>query len=398
MRARAPAGSGLGLAIARRLVEIDGGTIELATRRPAASRPSCACRQPDGRAGPAPVPVLYSVPVPRALTETRLPGRLRRRGPAGALAAAAQRPAARGARGRRRDAAARRPRGAGRLAKLGLRTVGDLLCAPSAPLRAADRRAGDPGSLRRGGGRDRGRRARHDLAPQPRQAAHPHGPGRRRHGRDQGDVVQPAVARGAARPRHPRPPAREAEPLRLPGGELRPRRGDRDRRLRARLPGQRGARPEAAARARRCGARARARRGRSAARTACDRRAAAAPRRRARRAAPAALARGGRGGPPPARLRRAARPPARARPPRRRAGAARGGGAAAAGRAPAALPRGAPVHPHGRAGARDRRDRRRPRADDADAAAAPGRRRLGQDGRRARTRSCAPSRPTGRGR
>ena len=50
---------------------------------------------------------------------------------------------------------------------------------------------------------------------------------------------------------HARAPARKAEPLRLPGRELRPRRGHRDRRLRARLPRERGAGPEAAARARR---------------------------------------------------------------------------------------------------------------------------------------------------
>ena len=54
------------------------------------------------------------------------------------------------------------------------------------------------------------------------------------------------------------------------------------------------------------------------------------------------------------------------------------------GRAAPALPRRAPVHAHRRAGPCDRRDRRRSRPHDPDAASAPGRRRLGQDGRGAR--------------
>ena len=170
----------------------------------------------------------------------------------------------------------------------------------------------------------------HLLAARPRPAEDPHAPGspttparsRRRGSTSPG-------SRRSSTPGTQRPPARQAEPLRLPGRELRPRRGDRDGRLRARLPRQRGARPEAAARARR-----RRRSSTSAPRaTRCRRalavvRAAAAPGRRARRAAPAALAGGGRGGPAAARLRRAPRPPARARPPDGRARAARRRGAA----------------------------------------------------------------------
>ena len=181
--------------------------------------------------------------------------------------------------------------------------------------------------------------------------------------------------------------------------ELRPRRGDRDRRLRAGVPRQRGARPEATARSRRRCTRARPRGRRCVARAARARRAAAASRGRARRAAPArARSRRPRSGRRRlafdellvlqlALARRAAereRLVAEALPP--------------AGRASAALSRGAPVHAHRRPGAGDRRDRRRPREDDADAAAAPGRRRLRQDGRCALRRCCGPSRRAGRAR
>ena len=234
---------------------------------------------------------------------------------------------------------------------------------------------------------------RHELAARPRQAQDPHGPRRRRHGRDQGDLVQPALARGAADARDARAAAREAEPLRLPGGELRPRRGDRDGRLRTRLPGQRGARPEAAARARRRGARARAGRGRCAARrrsrppSGCR----CAPTRSSRCTGPARPRRrrwAGAGSPSTSSSSSSSRSPA-VRPSgscssRRRC--------RRPGELLAALSRRAPVHAHRRAGARDRRDRPRSRPHDADAAAAPGRRRLGQDGRRARD---APARRRG---
>ena len=271
-----------------------------------------------------------------------------------------------------------------RLAKLGLRTRRRPALPPPAPLRAPDRRAVDQRSLRRRRGRDPGSRARHLVAPRPRPAEDPQRPRRGRHRRDQGDVVQPALARGAADARHEGQAARQAEPLRLPGRELRPRRGDRDGRLRAGLPRQRGAGPEAAPRARRGRARARPRRRRCAARVARRLRAAAAAGRCARRDAPPALAGGGRGGPAAARLRRAPRPPARARAPDGGARAARRGGASSGRRAPRPVPRGAPVHAHRRAGAGDCRDRPRSGAHDADAAAAPGRRRLRQDRRRAR--------------
>ena len=104
-----------------------------------------------------------------------------------------------------------------------------------------------------------------------------------------------------------------AQARRLPGALVRPERRLGDRRLRARLSGQRGGHAQAAARARRARPPACARRPRSAARRAEGARAAAAARRRARRAAPAALARGGRGGAKAARVRRAARAAGRAR-------------------------------------------------------------------------------------
>ena len=125
-------------------------------------------------------------------------GRLRRPGPAGTLAPSAQRSPSRGARGRRRDAAACRRRGAGPPGEARPAHRRRPARSSATTLRAADRGADDPRSVRRGRGRDRGHRARDDLAPGPRQAPNPDGPRRRRHGRDQGDLVQPAVARGAA--------------------------------------------------------------------------------------------------------------------------------------------------------------------------------------------------------
>ena len=97
-------------------------------------------------------------------------------------------------------------------------------------------------------------------------------------------------------------------------------------------------------------------------------------------AAPAALQ--GRGGdrPPAARLRGAARPPARAAaeaPGRRESRRARVGGARGADRA---LSEGPSLRAHARPGESHHRDRRGPRPLGPDAAAPPGRRRLGQDG------------------
>ena len=103
----------------------------------------------------------------------------------------------------------------GRLAKLGLRTVGDLLLhRPRRYERPIDERPirdlfGEEEAVIEGV--VRGTSSRQGRG----RLQDPHRPGRRRDGRDQGDVVQPAVARGTARPRHPRAPAREAEPLRL---------------------------------------------------------------------------------------------------------------------------------------------------------------------------------------
>ena len=199
-------------------------------------------------------------------------------------------------------------------------------------------------------------------------------------------------------PGHARPRAREAQPLRLPGRELRPRRGDRDRRLRPCLPGQRGARAEAAARARRRGARARARRGRSR----CPPRSPSSDGLPLRADALVALHR--------------PRSPEEAEEGRRRlafdellvlqlALARRAAerealvaeALPAGRRAAAALPGGAAVHADRGAGAGDRRDRPRPRADDADAAPAAGRRRLGEDRGRARDAAARRrGRPAGR--
>ena len=79
------------------------------------------------------------------------------------------------------------------------------------------------------------------------------------------------------------------------------------------------------------------------------------------------------------------------------AGGARRGRAAAGRAARRPLPRRAPVHAHGRAGRRDRRDRQRSRAHDADAAPAPGGRRLRQDrGGALRAPACGRGRAPGR--
>ena len=198
-------------------------------------------------------------------------------------------------------------------------------------------------------------------------------------------MVQPAVARAAADARHPRPPARQAEPVRLPGVELTTSATPRRRRT---------SRPS-------------------------TRRPPTSRRRRSARSTDAALAFARDGGEPlPADVRageRAAAARGRARP--RSTGRAREDEAERARRRLAldelltlqlALRRRAaereelvaeplpppaelvaryrdvlPVHAHRRAGARDRGDRRRPRADDADAAPAAGRRRLREDRRRA---------------
>ena len=83
------------------------------------------------------------------------------------------------------------------------------------------------------------------------------------------------------------------------------------------------------------------------------------------------------------RVRRAPRPSARTRATTQGARAGAREPLAEPGAAHHRVPRGAPVRAHRRPAARDRRARRRPRADDAHAPAAPGRRRLGQDRRRA---------------
>ncbi len=180
------------------------------------------------------------------------------------MAAPEERPAPPGAGGGRRHASARRP-GSARPPRQA-RAPHDRRppLAPAAAVRAARRRATDQGPLRRRGGRDRRSRAGDFVAPRPRTAPDPHGESRRRHRRDQGDVVQPALARGPAAGGHEGPAARQAQPVRLPGGELRPRRRRRDGRLCPRLSRERGTRAEAATRPGRGGARARPGRGRRA--------------------------------------------------------------------------------------------------------------------------------------
>ncbi len=123
-----------------------------------------------------------------------------------------------------------------RLAKLGLETVRDLLehrprryeaAVPEVAIAALARR-------RRGGDRRRG--AERQRAP-PRPADDRDRTHLGRHGGDRRDLVQPAVARRPAQARRARAAARQAGPLRLRRQVLRPRRGRRDRRLRAGLPG-----------------------------------------------------------------------------------------------------------------------------------------------------------------
>ena len=201
-------------------------------------------------------------------------------------------------------------------------------------------------------------------------------------------------------PGHARAPARAAEPLRLRGQVLRPERRRGDRRLRARLPGERGGLGGEAARARRGGA-AHARRP---SRPAAGR--ASRPSEGCRSAAdalvaapPAALARGGGAGQAAgspstscscsSSRSRAERPSARRRSPPR----CREPGELIE-RYRAALP----FDAHRAPGAGDRRDRRRPRAHDADAAPAPGRRRLRARPSSRSTRCCARSRRAARAR
>ena len=250
-------------------------------------------------------------------------------------------------------------------ASSGLETVGDVLAhrprryeepAPERPIARA---------LRRGGGGARGRRSAARVGPPARPAAHPHGH---------------ASPTGAARSARPGSTSRGSRRRLEPGTRVRLR-GRRNRygfavksydlgdarddgRLRARLPRERGARRRSScARSPRPRSRTRARRGdplpADAARS--GRAAAAAPTRS--RAPPAA--------------RRSTRPRRAAAGSRfdellvlqlalaRRAARARGGASPPPlpppGELVAPLPRGASVHAHARAGARDRRDRRRPR-------------------------------------
>ena len=136
---------------------------------------------------------------------------LRRARRARALAAAEVGASARPARRSRRDAARRRPdAGPSPREARALHGGRSALAAPAA-LRRARAGEADLRSLRRRGGRHRRRRPLGDE-PSPRAAEDPHRAGRRRDGRDQGDVVQPAVARGEARRGHDGPDPRPCEP------------------------------------------------------------------------------------------------------------------------------------------------------------------------------------------
>ena len=231
---------------------------------------------------------------------------------------------------------------------------------PAASVRARGARARDLRPVRRGRGGDRRRGAERPCPARPPAPARQGPRGRRLRG-DHGGLVQPGVAEGPPPARHPCPPSRQPEGERVHGPLLRRERCGGDRRLCARLPGQRGDHGQEAARNYRQGARARPRRGRSAAR--CAQIAGGAPRpfRRAGGAPPAGQRGAGRAGAEAACLRRVARAPGRAgtapRGPRRGAGA----GARRAGRSRGALPRRPSVRADAEPGSRDLRDRRRPR-------------------------------------
>ena len=180
------------------------------------------------------------------------------------------------------------------------------LQAPAA-VRARGGRGGDLPALGRGGGGDLGRRrvGVAPAAPAPALDRDRPGSGRIRH--DLGQLVQPAVAGGQARRGDGGPAAGPPLASRLRGALLRPRRGSRDRGLRARLPRERAGAVVAAARARALGARAaRVRRPRSAA----GRDGAPDPPGRARGDPLPRGSRRGRDRAPAARVRRARRPSA----------------------------------------------------------------------------------------
>ena len=281
-----------------------------------------------------------------------------------------------------------------KLATLGLRTVRDALEHRPHRYESAVEEVAIARSARGRGGRDRRRGAERGEAPAARAAGARDRPRLRRLRAGHRGLVQPAVGRRPAAAGHARPAARQARPLRLRRPLVRPRRG-------AAPPptSRRCTRPRRRSRRRRCAASSPPR-----CRTSDDvfdplpaelREHEALPLKRDALAVvhhPESRGRG-RDRPPAARVRGAAPAPDRDRPARRRARADARAGARRAGRARPPLPRGAPVRAHALPGAGDPRDRRRPRAHGADAAAAPGRRRLRQDGRRALR---APARGRGR--
>src|SRR6266550_2281286 len=254
--------------------------------------------------------------------------------------------------------------------------------APAARLPAGSRGDTDLEPVRRGGGGNRRRGAAHLDPPDPTPVDRSEGRRPRRERRDLSGLVQPALARRQAAAWDAAALAWTAAPERVPRPLVRPGRRGRDRRLRARVSRERGgdlAAPADAGRERAPGCN---RLRRLAPRRVAGARAVAAPLRRARCIAPPTRRRRGRVGAAQARAGRA--PPAAGW-----AGAdprGDGGGdrtyARRAGRARGALPRGASVRADEGSGAGDRGDRRRSRGLEADAAAAPGRCRLGQDRRR----------------
>ena len=158
------------------------------------------------------------------------------------------------ARASRRWTASGRP-STKRLAKLGLRTVGDLLEHRPRRYEAAGAGAcGSPTCSARRRRRSPARCVRVSVRRAARRLRDRPGARRRRERRDHRRLVQPGLARGQAPARDARPPARPAAAERVHRPLVRPERRVGDRRLRARLPGERGDHRQEAARARRTGA------------------------------------------------------------------------------------------------------------------------------------------------
>ena len=266
-----------------------------------------------------------------------------------------------------------------KLGKLGLETVGDFSTAPRSGTSARARSRACSATTRRSRSRSRSSASR---------SAGRAG-GSRSWRRRSPTTPAPSRRSGSTSPGSPTSSAREPRPrvgrLDPAGAQLRV--GLRGRAAhgaaRGRLPRQRRHHAEEAPRARRRGARIGARRARPAARGLEGAARVAAQGRRPRRAAPSRLAGGGGAGAGAAGIRRTPRPPGRARAAACGARGRRCAGARPARRARRPPPGAAALPTHRRPGTRRPGDRRRSRAFRADGAAPPGRRRLGQDRRRA---------------